>query len=405
MNIKQLDLKNKVVLLRVDFNVPLDADRNITDDTRMIKSMPTIQYLLEQNVKLVVMSHLDRPLKKLNDDGSINVAKYTLQNLEKHLADLSGAKVTFCPTHDVEDMQKGVQSISSGEIMFLENTRFHKGEEKGDEGFAKDLASLADVYINDAFGTAHREHSSTATVAKFFDQDHKAFGFLMDAEIVSADKLLYHSVSPVTAIVGGAKVSDKIQLIDKLIDVADNLVIGGGMSYTFVKAMGGKIGTSICEDDYLELALKLLAKAKANNTVIHLPEDVKVADSFSPTAATSYEATNNITDDWQGLDIGPEAIKKYEQIVLDSKTILWNGPMGVFEFTPFSEGTKAVGKAVEQNPNLTIVGGGDSVDAIKRFAFDETKFSHISTGGGAMLEFLEGKMLPGLSTLKVQAEL
>lgn len=402
MDIKEIVLKNKVVLLRVDFNVPLDSEYKITDDTRMTKAMPTINYILEQGAKLVVMSHLDRPLKKLNEDGSINVAKYTLNHLTAHLSVLSGANVDFCPTHDVATMKDKVESLSAGEILLLENTRFNKGEEKGDTVFASELASIADVYINDAFGTAHREHSSTATIAKYFDQAHKAFGFLMAAEIVSADKLLYHSESPVTAIVGGAKVSDKIQLIDKLIDVADNLIIGGGMSYTFKKAMGGNIGTSICEDEYLELALKLMAKAKENNTVIHLPEDVKVADSFSPTAATRYESCDNITDDWMGLDIGPEAIKKYVEVVMSSKTILWNGPMGVFEFEAFATGTNAIAAAVAaatKRGAFTLIGGGDSVAAINKAGLAD-QVSFVSTGGGAMLEYLEGKELPGIAAIK-----
>lgn len=401
MNIKELDIKGKVVLLRVDFNVPLDRKYNITDDTRMTKAMPTIKYILEQDAKLVVMSHLGRPQKKKNEDGSINVEVFTLQHLVPHLEDLSHAKVTFCATHESGDIQAAIDATSNGNIVLLENTRFNPGETKGDAAFASTLASFGEFYINDAFGTAHREHSSTATIAQHFDKDHKAFGFLMNAEIVSADRLLNDSVSPVTAIVGGAKVSDKIKLIDKLIDVTDHLLIGGGMAYTFKKALGGSIGTSICEDDYLELALELIAKAKANNTVIHLPIDTMIADSFSPTAATKVAPTDSIPEDWMGLDIGPETIAKFEKVVLESKTILWNGPMGVFEFDAFAKGTNAIAAAVAKatkNGAFTLIGGGDSVAAINKAGLAD-QVSFVSTGGGAMLEYLEGKELPGIAAI------
>jgi phosphoglycerate kinase len=396
-----LDLKGKKVLVRVDFNVPLDKDNNITDDTRMVKAMPTIKYILEKGGRPILCSHLGRPQKKLREDGSIDVDKFTLRHLVKHLEELSGAKVHFAPETTGGETEVMADKLGDNEILLIENTRFHAGESKGDEVLAMNLSRLADVYVNDAFGTAHRAHASTATVAQFFEPKNRAFGFLMKDEIENADKVLKSPKRPFTAIIGGAKVSDKIKLIDRLIEVANHIIVGGGMAYTFIKAQGGKIGDSICEDDYTDLALELLAKAKRENVSIHLPVDVKIADNFAPDANTDFCAIDEIPDKWQGLDAGPKSIAIFQEVILKSKTILWNGPLGVFEFDAFAHGTDSVaetlGEATRQGA-YSLIGGGDSVAAINKAGLaDEVSF--VSTGGGAMLEYLEGKTLPGIKAI------
>ncbi len=401
MYLQDLELKNNTVLLRVDFNVPLNDKYEITDDTRMQRAIPTLKFLIEKGCKLIIMSHLGRPQKMLKDDGTVNVEKFTLKHLVSHLSDLTGINTAFCPSHDINEMSAATKDLGFGEILLLENTRFHKGETKGDEHFAKDLASLADVFVNDAFGTAHRAHSSTTIVARYFDNMHKSFGLLMEAEIKNANRVLNGAESPVTAIIGGAKVSDKIKLIEKLLDISDNIIIGGGMAYTFKKALGGEVGNSLCEDDYLDLAKTLIEKAAIANTKICLPEDSVSADAFSNDANIKVCNSDAIEDGWMGLDIGPKAIEFYSKVISDSKTILWNGPMGVFEMSNFSKGTFTVAQEVAnatQKGAFSLIGGGDSVAAINKAKLSD-KVSHVSTGGGAMLEFLEGKPLPGIRAI------
>ena len=399
--IKDLDVKGQKVLVRVDFNVPLNDQFEITDDTRMRKAMPTIKYLLDEGAAVILCSHLGRPQKKKKEDGSINVEKFTLRHLVSHLKSLSGAKVTFAEDCVGGETELKAERLTSGEILLLENTRFHAGESKGDMDMAVKLSRLADIYVNDAFGTAHRAHASTATVAEYFKPENKALGLLMHQEIASADKLLKSPKRPVVAIVGGAKVSDKIKLLEKLIEVVNHVCVGGGMAYTFKKALGGNIGKSICEDDYLDLALDILSKAKDLGTEIHLPQDTLIADDFSNDANTDVVDTNHIPDDWEGLDIGPDTIKRFTDIILDAQSILWNGPMGVFEFDTFANGTNqiaiAVGEATKKGA-YSLIGGGDSVAAINKAGLADT-VSFVSTGGGAMLEYLEGKTLPGIKAI------
>ena len=399
--IKDLDVKGQKVLVRVDFNVPLNDQFEITDDTRMRKAMPTIKYLLDEGAAVILCSHLGRPQKKKKEDGSINVEKFTLRHLVSHLKSLSGAEVTFAEDCVGGETELKAERLTSGEILLLENTRFHAGESKGDMDMAVKLSRLADIYVNDAFGTAHRAHASTATVAEYFKPENKALGLLMHQEIASADKLLKSPKRPVVAIVGGAKVSDKIKLLEKLIEVVNHVCVGGGMAYTFKKALGGNIGKSICEDDYLDLALDILSKAKDLGTEIHLPQDTLIADDFSNDANTDVVDTNHIPDDWEGLDIGPDTIKRFTDIILDAQSILWNGPMGVFEFDTFANGTNqiaiAVGEATKKGA-YSLIGGGDSVAAINKAGLADT-VSFVSTGGGAMLEYLEGKTLPGIKAI------
>ncbi|MEM9548815.1 MAG: phosphoglycerate kinase [Bacteroidota bacterium] len=400
--IKDLDVRAKKVLVRVDFNVPLDSHHQITDDTRMKKALPTINYLLQEGAAVLLCSHLGRPQKKKNEDGSINVEKFTLRHLVNHLTRLTGAEVLFAENCVGGDTELMAERLKPGQILLLENTRFHAGESKGDMDLAIQLSRLADCYINDAFGTAHRAHASTATVANnYFKPEEKALGFLIMDEIESADKLLKSPKRPVVAIVGGAKVSDKIQLLEKLVEVVNHVCIGGGMAYTFKKALGGSIGQSICEDDYLDLALEILAKAKELGTEIHLPIDTMIADDFNNDANTDVVDTDKIPNDWEGLDIGPKSIAAFTKIILEAQSILWNGPMGVFEMETFATGTNqialAVGKATE-NGAYSLIGGGDSVAAINKAGLAET-VSFVSTGGGAMLEYLEGKTLPGIKAI------
>ncbi len=398
-----LNFHNKKALVRVDFNVPLDSEFNITDDTRMRAAIPTIKKILEDGGAVVLMSHLGRPQKKRKEDGSIDVDKFTLKHLTRHLSDLlGGVSVKFCPETVGEKAEQMVKNLGFGEVLLLENTRFNPGETKGDESLAKAMSKLGEVYVNDAFGTAHRAHSSTAIVAKFFPKENKTFGLLMEAEIANANKVIKTPQRPLTAITGGAKVSDKILLLDKLIDFVDHLIIGGGMAYTFFKAQGGKVGNSLVEEDKLDLALALLKKAAEKGVEIHLPEDSLIADAFSNDAKIQVCSNRTIPDGWMGLDIGPRAIDTFSAVILSSQTILWNGPMGVFEMPNFAKGTKSIANAVAQATQkgaFSLIGGGDSVAAINQLKLAD-QVSYVSTGGGAMLKFLEGNDLPGIAAIK-----
>ncbi|MCO5231826.1 MAG: phosphoglycerate kinase [Chitinophagales bacterium] len=398
-----INFKGKRALVRVDFNVPLDKETyEITDDTRIRAALPTIKKILQDGGAVVLMSHLGRPLKKLNDDGSINHEKFTLKHIVKRLSELLNTDVQFANDCIGSEVLAQAQSLTSGQVLLVENTRFHKGEEKGEEAFAQALSQLGDIYINDAFGTAHRAHASTTIVAKYFDADHKAFGYLMNAEVANAEKVIHQPEKPFTAIIGGAKVSDKILIIENLLEIANNIIIGGGMSYTFLKAQGIAIGNSLCEDDKLDIALKVLQKAKDKNVNLYIPVDHIIADKFDAAAQTQITSVNNTPEGWMGLDIGPETIKLYTSVINASKTILWNGPMGVFEMEAFQKGTKSVALAVAeatQNGAFSLVGGGDSVAAVNLFQLGD-KVSFVSTGGGAMLEFFEGKILPGVAAIQ-----
>ncbi|MCI5083095.1 MAG: phosphoglycerate kinase [Saprospiraceae bacterium] len=398
-----LDLNGKKVLVRVDFNVPLDKDYNITDDTRIRAALPTIQHIISNGGAAILMSHLGRPSKKLKEDGSIDVERFTLKHVVDHLSKLLGVYVKFCEETVGDKAAELAASLKPTEVLILENTRFNKGEKKGEEAFAKQLAELADYYVNDAFGSAHRAHASTTTVAQFFKDEEKAFGFLMENEIKNANKVLNNPERPLTAIIGGAKVSDKILLLERLIEFVDNLLIGGGMAYTFLKAQGGQIGNSLVEEDKQELALKLIQKAKDKGVNIYLPEDSVVADAFSNEAQIKVVDSNAIEDGWMGLDIGEKARAAFSEVVKQSKSILWNGPMGVFEMSNFANGTNTianvVAEATQEQGAFSLIGGGDSVAAINKAGLAE-KVSYVSTGGGAMLEFLEGKELPGIAAIK-----
>ena len=392
----QFNFKGLKALVRVDFNVPLNAEFQITDDTRMKAAVPTIQKILKDGGSVILMSHLGRP-----KDGPSD--KYSLKHLVKHLSDiLGGTPVLFANDCIGEQAVLTANMLKPGEVLLLENLRFYKEEEKGDEGFAKKLAALGDVYVNDAFGTAHRAHASTAVIAQFFPKDKRMFGLLMEGEVASAEKVLHQAQKPFTAIIGGAKVSDKILIIENLLERATDIIIGGGMAYTFEKAQGGKIGNSLCEDDRLETAKDLLKKAEAKGVRIHLPSDSTIADKFDANAETSGAPSNNIPDGWMGLDIGPNACEQFTNVIKQSKTILWNGPMGVFEMEKFQHGTKTIATAVAeatQDGAFSLVGGGDSVAAVNQFGFTD-KVSYVSTGGGAMLEYFEGKELPGIAAVK-----
>jgi phosphoglycerate kinase len=392
-------------LVRVDFNVPLDEKFNITDDTRMSATIPTIKKILADGGKVILMSHFGRPKGGPEE-------KYSLKHLVKHLYALlnpssaasaaTTTKVFFAD--DCIGTQAGMTAtmLRPGEVLLLENLRFYKEEEAGDEAFAEKLSKLGDVYVNDAFGTAHRAHASTAVIAKFFPADKKMFGLLMESEVLSAEKVLHQAEKPFTAIIGGAKVSDKILIIENLLERATDIIIGGGMAYTFLKARGGKIGASLCEDDRLQTALDILEKAKQKNVSIHLPEDSVIADKFDANANTDIRPSDAVPDDWMGLDIGPKAVGIFSEVIKNSKTILWNGPMGVFEMEKFQNGTKSIALAVADataNGAFSLVGGGDSVAAVNQFNLAD-KVSYVSTGGGAMLEYFEGKVLPGIAAIK-----
>ena len=394
---KTLDSYNfagKKALVRVDFNVPLDAQFAITDDTRIRATIPTINKILNDGGSCVLMSHLGRP-----KDGPTD--KFSLRHLLPTLSETFGRPVKFADDCIGQSATDATATLQPGEILLLENLRFYKEEEKGDVAFAEKLSKLGDVWVNDAFGTAHRAHASTAVVGQFFAD--RVCGYVMLAEIENADKILNHAERPFTAIMGGAKISDKILIIERLLDTVDNLIIGGGMTYTFTKAMGGKIGKSLLEADKQELALEILKKAKEKGVKIIMPLDNLCADNFSNEANRQICATGQIPDDWQGLDIGPESVKLFEDVVANSKTILWNGPMGVFEFENFATGTNAIAKAVvkatEENGAFSLIGGGDSASAINQAGYGN-RVSYVSTGGGALLEYMEGKTLPGVAALQ-----
>ena len=391
--IDNFDFKNKKALIRVDFNVPLDSDFNVTDTTRIEAAKPTIIKVLEDGGSCVLMSHLGRPKGERKEEMSL---KHILPAVSEHI----GVQLKFSQESVGEEAEAAVSALQPGEVLLLENLRYDAREEKGDEEFAEQLSNLGDIYINDAFGTAHRAHASTTIVAKHF-QENKCFGYLLAREIESIDKVMTSGEKPVTAILGGAKVSSKITIIENILDKVNHLIIGGGMTYTFIKAMGGQIGASICEDDKQELALEILKKAKEKGVEVHLPVDVLAADKFDNNANTQITSVNEIPDGWQGLDAGPKTLERFKQVILLSKTILWNGPVGVFEMENFSKGTIAVGNAIDSSTKegaFSLVGGGDSVAAVKQFGF-ENKVSYVSTGGGAMLESLEGKTLPGIAAI------
>jgi len=390
------NFKGQKALVRVDFNVPLDKQTlAITDDNRMKATVSTIKKILKDGGSAILMSHLGRP-----KDGPEN--KSSLQHLVKHLSELlDGATVLFANDCIGEQAYLTANMLRPGEVLLLENLRFYKEEEKGDKQFAEKLSKLGDVYVNDAFGTAHRAHASTAVIAQFFPADKRMFGLLMEAEVASAEKVMHETQKPFVAIIGGAKVSDKILIIENLLERATDIIIGGGMAYTFMKASGGKIGKSLCEDDRLQTATDLLKKAEEKGVCIHLPSDSIIADKFAADAATSASPSNNIPDGWMGLDIGPSACDQFSNVIRKSKTILWNGPMGVFEMPKFQHGTKAIATAVAtatQAGAFSLVGGGDSVAAVNQFGYTD-KVSYVSTGGGAMLEYFEGKVLPGIAAI------
>ena len=391
--VDQISFAGKKALIRVDFNVPLDKDYNITDDNRMTAALPTIKKILKDGGKVILMSHLGRPKNGPTEE-------FSLKHVVPHLSDLLGQQVEFADDCIGEQAVEKAKNLGNGEVLLLENLRFYKEEEKGDVAFAEKLSKLGDIYVNDAFGTAHRAHASTAIIAQFFP-DAKYFGYLMAAELANAEKILNGAAKPFTAIMGGSKVSDKIELIEKLLDKVDNLIIGGGMAYTFAKADGGNIGTSLVEADKLDLAISLKQKAKDKGVKLYLPVDNVIADDFSNSAKTGVAKTGEIPDGWMGLDIGPETVKIFSKVVEESKTILWNGPMGVFEMETFLVGTKAIAEAVvkaTENGAFSLIGGGDSAAAVAKFNLTD-EVSYVSTGGGALLEYMEGKELPGVKAI------
>ncbi|MEZ4885411.1 MAG: phosphoglycerate kinase [Chitinophagales bacterium] len=394
--INDYNFKDQKALIRVDFNVPLNADLEVTDNNRIQGALPSIQKILKDGGAVVLMSHLGRPKGKPAE-------KYSLKSVVAETSKLLGQEVKFVADCVGEEAQKAVEGLQYGEVLLLENLRFYAEEEKGDEGFAKQLADLGcDVYVNDAFGTAHRAHASTYTVAQFFDTEKRMFGLLMAAELENAQKVMHNPARPFTAILGGAKVSDKIMLIENMLDKVDKLIIGGGMAYTFHKAQGGRIGSSLCEDDKLDLAKELLQKAKEMGVELLIPYDSVIADAFSNDAHIEMAASQSIPDGWMGLDIGTNACQHFAAVIEQSKTLLWNGPMGVFEMSNFETGTRTVAEAVvkaTQNGAYSLIGGGDSAAAIRQFGFDD-EVSYVSTGGGAMLELLEGKELPGIEAMR-----
>ncbi|MBC9934042.1 phosphoglycerate kinase [Chitinophaga qingshengii] len=389
------NFNGRKALVRVDFNVPLNDKFEITDDTRMRAAVPTIKKILKDGGSVILMSHLGRP-----KDGPTD--KYSLKHLVYHLISLlGGATVKFAADCVGPVAQKAAADLQRGEVLLLENLRFHKAEEKGDASFAEQLAKLGNVYVNDAFGTAHRAHASTAVIAQFFAKPDRMFGLLMEAEVTNAEKVLNNATAPFTAILGGAKVSDKILIIETLMDRANNIIIGGGMAYTFLKAQGKEIGNSLCENDKLDLANELIEKARIKNVQLILPVDSVAADKFAADAATQVVSNDNIPAGWMGLDIGPASVELFAKTIQASKTILWNGPMGVFEMEAFQKGTKGVADAIVAATAagaFSLVGGGDSVAAVNQFKL-ASKVSYVSTGGGAMLEFFEGKVLPGISAI------
>lgn len=390
--LQDFTFKDKKAVIRVDFNVPLDEDFNVTDANRIEAAKPTIDKILADGGSVILMSHLGRPKGKED--------KYSLKHIVKKVSEVLGVNVQFASDCRGEVAQNAAKNLKPGEVLLLENLRFYAEEEAGDENFAKELASLGDIYVNDAFGTAHRAHASTTIIAKFFP-NHKCFGLLLAKEIESLNRVLNNSVKPVTAVLGGSKVSSKITVIENILDKVDHMIIGGGMTFTFVKALGGKIGNSICEDDKQELALEILRLAKEKNVQIHIPVDVIAADAFSNDANTKVVDVREIPDGWQGLDAGPKSLENFRKVIMESKTILWNGPLGVFEMENFAKGTIELGNYIAEsteNGAFSLVGGGDSVAAVKQFGLED-KMSYVSTGGGAMLEMLEGQTLPGIAAI------
>ena len=390
--INDFNFKNKKAIIRVDFNVPLDDNFQVTDANRIEAAKPTIDKILADGGSVILMSHLGRPKGKEE--------KYSLKHIVTTCSKVLGVNVKFAEDSRGTIAKEAVSNLQNGEVLLLENLRFHAEEEAGDINFAKELASLGDIYVNDAFGTAHRAHASTTIIAQFFPEK-KCFGLLLAKEIESLNKVLNNSVKPVTAVLGGSKVSSKITVIENILDKIDHMIIGGGMTFTFVKALGGNIGNSICEDDKLDLALEILQKAKEKNVQIHIPVDAVIADSFSNNATIKVVDVNKIPEGWQGLDAGPKSLENFKKVILESKTILWNGPLGVFEMENFANGTIKLGEFIAEstkNGAFSLVGGGDSVAAVKQFGLED-KMSYVSTGGGAMLEMLEGSVLPGIAAI------
>ena len=393
MTIDDFNFENKKALIRVDFNVPLDEEFNVTDTNRIEAARPTIIKVLEDGGSAVLMSHLGRPKGQRNEAMS-------LKHICGKVSEIIGVQVKFVADCVGEEAEKAVAELQEGEVLLLENLRFHSEETSGDVAFAKQLSKLGDIYVNDAFGTAHRAHASTTIIAQFFP-GQKCFGYLLAKEIKAIEKVMRTGEKPVLAILGGAKVSSKITIIENILDKVDHLIIGGGMTYTFVKAQGGEVGDSICEDDKMDLALSILAQAKAKGVQVHIPVDVLAANDFSNDAETQIVDVDKIPAGWQGLDAGPKTLDIFKDVILKSKTILWNGPVGVFEMEKFAKGTISIGNFIDeatQNGAFSLVGGGDSVAAVKQFGFQE-KVSYVSTGGGAMLESLEGKTLPGIAAI------
>ena len=390
--LNQLNFRNECAIIRVDFNVPLNDKMEVTDTTRIEAAKPTIDHILSEGGKCVLISHLGRPKGP--------EPKYSLSNIIETVSQILGVTVYFSESCVGSSAQAQAAGLQPGEVLMMENLRYHSEETEGDINFSEELSKLGTVYVNDAFGTAHRAHASTTIIAKFF-KDKKCFGHLLEKEVLSIERVMKTGDSPILAIIGGAKVSSKITIIESLLDKVDHLIIGGGMVYTFTKAMGGIVGNSICEPDYCDYALQLMNKAKQKNVKIHLPVDVVAGDSFSNDAKQKVFKVMDIPEGWEAMDAGPKSVEKFHNLILKCKTILWNGPMGVFEFSNFSKGTIAAGESIAEATNLgafSLVGGGDSVAAVKQFGL-ENKMSYISTGGGAMLESLEGKVLPGIEAL------
>ena len=400
-NFSTHNFANQKALIRVDFNVPIKKGV-ITDDTRMTAALPTIKKVLADGGSVVLMSHWGRPIKDMEKKPELTKADFTLKPVADHLSKLLGTDVKFAEDCIGDDAAAKAKNLKPGEVLLLENLRYYKEEEKGDKDFAEKLSKYGDIYVNDAFGTAHRAHASTAVIAQFFPGDKKMFGLLMEGEVAAAEKVMHANEKPFVAIIGGAKVSDKILIIENLLDRATDIIIGGGMAYTFFKAEGGKIGNSLCEDDRMEMALELLKKADEKGVSIHLPADSIIADKFAADANTSSALSNEIPDGWMGLDISVMACEQFSKVISEAKTILWNGPMGVFEMEKFQHGTKSIANAVvaaTAKGAFSLVGGGDSVAAVNKFGLAD-KVSYVSTGGGAMLEYFEGKELPGIAAIK-----
>ena len=390
--LQDFNFKNQKAIIRVDFNVPLDENFHVTDSTRIEAAKPTIVHILADGGRVILLSHLGRP-KGVEE-------KYSLKHIVKTASEILGTEVLFASDCVGDIAETAAKNLQPGQVLLLENLRFYDEEEVGDVAFAKQLASLGDIYVNDAFGTAHRAHASTTIIAQFFESK-KCFGALLTKEIESLNRVLKNSEKPVTAVLGGSKVSSKITVIENILDKIDHMIIGGGMTFTFVKALGGKIGNSICEDDKMELALEILKIAKEKGVQIHIPVDVVAADAFSNDAKTQIVDVTEIPDGWQGLDAGPKSLEAFREVIMESKTILWNGPLGVFELPAFANGTITLGKYIAEsteNGAFSLVGGGDSVSAVKQFGLED-KMSYVSTGGGAMLEMLEGRTLPGVAAI------